>query len=250
MENVIVVKIGGTASAALTESFFEKIRIWQASGKKIVLVHGGGHYISAMMKKLNLPITTYKGLRITSKNALEVTRMVLIGHVQPTIMTKLQAAGMNAIGLSAADGGLLTATQIVEPDIGLVGEITQVQTDLLEKLLKTDLIAVIAPLGIDAAENWLNVNADMAACAIASALQAEKLYLLTDVPGVKVNGQVVAELSERMIMTLIKQGTVTGGMQPKLTSAAAALKQNVQAVYITDDLCHSGTRIKSEVHSR
>ncbi|WP_099221308.1 acetylglutamate kinase [Listeria costaricensis] len=249
MEDVIVIKIGGAASDALTENFFEKIRLWQENGKKIVLVHGGGHYISTMMQKLNLPIATHQGLRVTNKKALEVTRMVLIGQVQPTIMTKLKRNGFKAIGLSAADDGLLTAVPITEPAIGLVGEITRVKTELLENLLESDLMTVIAPLGMDAGGNWLNVNADMAACAIAGALHAERLYLLTDVPGVKIEGQVAAQLSTKRIATLIKQGIVTGGMEPKLKSASTALQQNVQAVYITDDLHHSGTRIKSEVHS-
>ncbi|MBC1805445.1 acetylglutamate kinase [Listeria cossartiae subsp. cayugensis] len=247
MKNTIVIKLGGVASDNLTESFFQQITAWQAAGKKIVLVHGGGHYITKMMEALKIPVETKKGLRITNKQALEVTKMVLIGQVQPAITTAFQKRAISVIGLNAGDTGLLEADQLSDTDLGFVGKITKVKTDLIEQLLGKNIITVIAPLGINSEHDWLNVNADTAACEVASALNAEALYLLTDVPGVKNGTEIISEIATAEIDELQTTGVIQGGMIPKLASAAFAAENGVGQVIITDSLQTMGTKIKSKV---
>ncbi|MBC1962864.1 acetylglutamate kinase [Listeria welshimeri] len=247
MENIIVIKLGGTASDNLTENFFQKITEWQGAEKKIVLVHGGGHYITKMMEALQIPVETKNGLRITNQQALEVTKMVLIGQVQPTITSAFQKRGISVIGLNAGDTGLLEAERLNDRKLGLVGKITKVKTNLIEQLLAGNIITVIAPLGIDNTYNWLNVNADTAACEVASALKAEALYLLTDVPGVKNESEIISEINTTEINKLQTSGVIKGGMIPKLESAAFAAKHGVGQVIITDSLENAGTKIRSKV---
>ncbi|MBC2329715.1 acetylglutamate kinase [Listeria swaminathanii] len=247
MENTIVIKLGGVASDNLTEDFFQQITEWQAADKKIVLVHGGGHYITKMMEALDIPVETKKGLRITNKQALEVTKMVLIGQVQPAITTAFQKRAISVIGLNAGDTGLLEADRVSDKDLGFVGKITKVKTDLIEQLLGENIITVIAPLGINSEHDWLNVNADTAACEVASALNAEALYLLTDVPGVKNGSEIINEIASVEIDKLQTTGVIKGGMIPKLASAAFAAENGVGQVIITDSLQTTGTKIKSEV---
>ncbi|ACK39321.1 acetylglutamate kinase [Listeria monocytogenes] len=247
MENTIVIKLGGVASDNLTEGFFRQITEWQAANKKIVLVHGGGHYITKMMEALAIPVETKNGLRITNKAALEVTKMVLIGQVQPAITTAFQKRNISVIGLNAGDTGLLEADRLSDTDLGLVGKITKVKTNLIEQLLSENIITVIAPLGINSEHDWLNVNADTAACEVASALHAEALYLLTDVPGVKNGSEIINEIATAEIEKLQKTGVIKGGMIPKLASAAFAAENGVDQVIITNSLETIGTKIKSKV---
>ncbi|MBC2062650.1 acetylglutamate kinase [Listeria marthii] len=247
MKNTIVIKLGGVASDNLTESFFRQITTWQATGKKIVLVHGGGHYITKMMEALDIPVETKKGLRVTNKQALEVTKMVLIGQVQPAITTAFQKRDIPVIGLNAGDTGLLEADQLSDTDLGFVGKITKVKTDLIEQLLGENIITVIAPLGINSEHDWLNVNADTAACEVASALNAEALYLLTDVPGVKNGAEIISEIATAEIDKLQTTGVIKGGMIPKLASAAFAAENGVGQVIITNSLQTTGTKIKNKV---
>ncbi|MBC6117083.1 acetylglutamate kinase [Listeria innocua] len=250
MKNTIVIKLGGVASDNLTDDFFQQIIKWQAEKKKIVLVHGGGHYITKMMKALDIPVETKKGLRVTNKQALEVTKMVLIGQVQPAITTAFQKRNISVIGLNAGDTGLLEADQINDSDLGFVGKITKVKTTLIEQLLAENIITVIAPLGINSAHDWLNVNADTAACEVASALNAEALYLLTDVPGVKNGAKIIGEIATDEINKLQTTDIIKGGMIPKLASAAFAAENGVGQVIITDSLENPGTKIKSKVAIR
>lgn len=247
MENTIVIKLGGAASDNLTEGFFRQITEWQAANKKIVLVHGGGHYITKMMEALAIPVETKNGLRVTNKATLEVTKMVLIGQVQPAITTAFQKRNISVIGLNASDTGLLEADRLSDTDLGLVGKITKVKTNLIEQLLSENIITVIAPLGINSEHDWLNVNADTAACEVASALHAEALYLLTDVPGVKNGSEIIGEIATAEIEKLQSTGVIKGGMIPKLASAAFAAENGVGQVIITDSLNNSGTKIKNKV---
>ncbi|MBF2479795.1 acetylglutamate kinase [Listeria seeligeri] len=247
MENTIVIKLGGVASDNLTEAFFEQITKWQMDRKKIVIVHGGGHYVTKMMQEMGIPVETKNGLRITNQAALEVTKMVLIGQVQPTITTAFQKRGIAVIGLNAGDTGLLEATQVSDRELGMVGEITKVKTTLIEQLLGEDIVTIIAPLGINKEYNWLNVNADTVACEVASALNAEALYLLTDVPGVKNEAAIIPEIASSDIGHLQATGIIKGGMIPKLASATFAVKNGVNQVIITDSLSTTGTKITNKV---
>lgn len=247
MSGIIVVKIGGVAGSHLHESFFNQIKTWQADGKKVVLVHGGGVQISKMMEALQIPVETKAGLRITTKETLAVTKMVLIGQVQPEIVTALEQQQISAVGLHAGDAGLMQAEQLTDGELGFVGEITHVKTDLIESLIAQQIVPVIAPLGLAMSTQWLNVNADLAACAVAAALQAEELILLTDVAGVLDAGQVMTHIDTAELDALVATKIITGGMIPKLESAKNAVAQGVGQVIITNEITTKGTIISEGV---
>lgn len=247
MEDVFVIKIGGVAGSNLTPTFFKQISALQEAGKKVIIVHGGGYYISNMLEKLAIPVKTKAGIRITDAKTLEITKMVLIGQVQPQIMTALQQHGILAVGLNAGDSGLIIAKQTADKSLGLVGEVTAIQTDVIELLLANNFIAVMAPLGITPQCEWLNVNADEAACQIAIAMKAKQLILLTDVAGVQIAGKLQTKMTVDEISQSKASGEIYGGMIPKLESATKALAGGVQQVKITDDLTQIGTTIQSEV---
>lgn len=243
MKKTIVVKLGGVASDNLTDSFFSQIKEWHTQGYQVVIVHGGGHYITKMMNKLNIPVTIKAGLRVTTEEALAVTKMVLIGQVQPMITTYFQQAGFSAVGLNASSAQIITGDYLDKSSLGAVGKVVQIDPTLVECLLNTNHLPIIAPLGLTSSGEWLNINADLVACELAQALQAEKLYLLTDVPGVKNNGTWLAELTAEASVLLKEQEVLTGGMLPKIESALTALKGGVTAVHITNELQLPGTLI-------
>lgn len=246
MKKVIVIKMGGVASDNLTDAFFKQISHWQKEGKKVVIVHGGGHYISEMMQRLNVPVVIQDGLRVTTAETLKITQMVLIGQVQPMITAHFQQEGFSVVGLNASCGQIITGSFLDQNVLGAVGEVNQVDTELLEHLLKTKHIPIIAPLGLTKTGQWLNINADHVACKVAEELKAEKLYLLTDVPGVKKENQWLKELSTSEIPKLKKEKIIKGGMLPKLESAVAAIKGGVKEVHITNQLQHAGTIINAK----
>ncbi|MBC1434371.1 acetylglutamate kinase [Listeria rocourtiae] len=247
MSGIIVVKIGGVAGSHLHASFFNQIKTWQKNGKQVVLVHGGGVQINKMMEALRIPVETKAGLRVTTKETLAVAKMVLIGQVQPEIVTALLEQHISAIGLHAGDTGLIQAEQLLDGDLGFVGEITHVETDLIQSLIAKQIVPVIAPLGLATATQWLNVNADLAACAVAEALQAEKLILLTDVAGVLDAGEMMAHIDVTDLDDLFATEVITGGMIPKLKSAKKAVIQGVREVAITNEITKKGTIISEGV---
>lgn len=240
----VVVKMGGVASDNLNDAFFEKISSWQEQEYQVIIVHGGGHYISTMMKTLGLEVEVKQGLRVTSDETLEITRMVLLGQVQPMITTYFQQAGFHALGLNAGCDQLIQGEVINEEQLGFVGQVTEVNHQLLQTLLTKKHIPVIAPLGITADGQWLNINADEVAWKIAASLQAEKLYLLTDVPGIKKESEWLKEISVTDIQQLKTEKVVTGGMLPKLDSAQKALMAGVKSVFISNTIDSFGTEIK------
>lgn len=244
MEQLVVVKIGGVASDNLTPEFYKQLHNWQKLGKKIVLVHGGGHYISSMMERLDMSLTIQNGVRVTTADTLEIVKIVLLGQVQPTITESLMAQGLTAIGLNAADDHLLIGQQS-SPELGFVGDVCGVNRELIEEIAATGVIPVIAPMALTQDGQWLNVNADVTACAIASALGAEKLYLLTDVSHVQYHNQSLTYLSHKLIKQMTADGAISGGMLPKITSALAALKNGVKTVHITDRLQAKGTILQA-----
>lgn len=245
MEKVIVIKMGGVASDNLTKAFFEQIKKWQKEGKKVVIVHGGGHYISEMMQRLNVPIKIQDGLRMTTEETLKITQMVLIGQVQPMITTHFQQAGFSVVGLNASCSQIITGNYLDKKTLGAVGEVQQIDTELLEHLLAAKHIPVIAPLGLTETGEWLNINADHVACKVAEELHAEKLYLLTDVPGVKKEEVWLSELSISEVSKLKQEQVIKGGMLPKLESAVSAIKGGVKEVHITNKIQAAGTMIKT-----
>ncbi|MEI5995377.1 acetylglutamate kinase [Candidatus Enterococcus mansonii] len=246
MKNVIVIKMGGIASDNLTKSFFKQIHEWQKQGKKVVIIHGGGHYISKMMMRLDVPVLIQDGLRVTTEETLNIAKMVLIGQVQPMITTRFQQERLSVVGLNASCSQIITGEFLNEKGLGAVGEVKQIDAELLEQLLQAKYIPIIAPLGLTESGEWLNINADHVACKVAEALHAEKLYLLTDVPGVKKDNQWLTQLSTFEISKLKQAKIISGGMLPKVESAVSAIKAGVKEVHITNKIQHTGTMITSK----
>lgn len=243
MAETIVVKMGGVAADNLTKDFFHQIRQWQALGKKVVIVHGGGHYISEMMTTMNIPVEIKNGLRVTTAETLEITRMVLLGKVQPMITTTFQKANLPAIGLNAGCDQLIQGQVINQEALGFVGQVNEINHSLIEMLIEKNHIPIIAPLGITEEGQWLNINADDVACKVASALQAEELFLLTDVPGIKQENKWLSEVSVSQLEQLKAKKVITGGMIPKLESAKKALENGVGLVHISNAINYVGTKV-------
>lgn len=219
-----------------------------ATAGPVVVVHGGGAAVTAMSERLGLPVEKRDGLRVTTPEVAAVVEMVLSGPVNRRVVTALRAAGVDAIGLSGADGGLLTA-ELAPGGLGQVGRITAVRAGLLHSLLLAGLTPVVAPVapGADGGSTLFNVNADDAAAAVAGALRAGELLQISDVPGVMVDGAVAPTLENADIEGLIARGVVSGGMTAKLRAAAAALAQGARAVRIGGlaliDDATAGTRV-------
>src|SRR5690606_30320119 len=234
-----VVKYGGHAMGdpEAAHDFAEDIVLLKAVGINPVVVHGGGPQIGAMLKKLGVESTFIDGLRVTDKATAEVAEMVLSGAINKELVGWIAKAGGKAIGISGKDGGLVTATKLtrttVDPgseiekvvDLGFVGEPTHVDTTILKTASDAGMIPVVAPIGAGEDGHTYNINADTMAGAIAAALGAARLLLLTDVPGVlDKQGQLLTDLTPADIDRLRKDGTISGGMIPKLETCVQAVE--------------------------
>ena len=234
----IVVKFGGHAMVdpALTESFAADIALLRQVGMRPIVVHGGGPQIAQMLERLNVSTKAVDGLRITDEPTMEIVEMVLAGKINKDVVTALNKAGGTAVGLSGKDGRLLLAEKVQRDDgvdLGFVGQPKHVNTAVIEAIRDAGLIPVIAPIGVDENGQGYNINADNAAGAIAAALKAERLIMLTDVDGVKDKaGELVSEIRRADIAGLVEDGTVSGGMIPKLEMCAAAVTSGVGAAVI------------------
>ena len=234
----IVVKFGGHAMVdpALTESFAADIALLRQVGMRPIVVHGGGPQIAQMLERLNVSTKAVDGLRITDEPTMEIVEMVLAGKINKDVVTALNKAGGTAVGLSGKDGRLLLAEKVQRDDgvdLGFVGRPKHVNTAVIEAIRDAGLIPVIAPIGVDENGQGYNINADNAAGAIAAALKAERLIMLTDVDGVKDKaGELVSEIRRGDIAGLVEDGTVSGGMIPKLEMCAAAVTSGVGAAVI------------------
>ncbi|MEC7141839.1 MAG: acetylglutamate kinase [Pseudomonadota bacterium] len=233
-----VVKFGGHAMVdpALTESFAADIALLRQVGMRPIVVHGGGPQIAQMLERLNVKTQAVDGLRITDEPTMEIVEMVLAGKINKDVVTALNKAGGTAVGLSGKDGRLLLAEKVQRDDgvdLGFVGQPKHVNTAVIEAIRDAGLIPVIAPIGVDENGQGYNINADPAAGAIAAALKAERLIMLTDVDGVKDKaGELVSEIRRADIAGLVEDGTVSGGMIPKLEMCAAAVTSGVGAAVI------------------
>lgn len=233
---IVVVKFGGHAMGddEAMETFARDMVLMQHVGVNPVIVHGGGPMINTMLEKLNIQSEFVNGKRVTDAATMEVVEMVLSGRVNKRIVQAINDQGGRAVGLSGKDAGLITCTP-ANPDLGLVGEPSEVDPAILHTLFKDDLIPVIAPLGAGRAGETFNINGDTAAGAIAAALKADRLLLLTDVDGVRdAQGTVMTELSAQDIRDMTADGTIAGGMIPKTETALAAIEGGVRAVVILD----------------
>ena len=234
MLNVRVVKIGGN-ELDRPAWVAECARALRDGGVPVVVVHGGGQAVSAWSRRLGLPVEKRDGMRVTTPEIAEVVEMVLGGPMNRLLVSALRQAGLDAIGLSGVDGGLLTAQPVQQgSELGEVGTIETVRASLLHSLLLAGLTPVIAPVApsLSAPVRPLNVNADQAAAAIATALGAQELLFVSDVPGVTVDGVAQPSLAVSEVEPLIELGVASGGMAAKLRAAAQAVGAGVRAVRI------------------
>ncbi|NWO10644.1 acetylglutamate kinase [Chromohalobacter salexigens] len=245
----VVVKYGGNAMTedTLIDSFARDMVLMKEVGINPVVVHGGGPQIGDLLKRLNIESRFVGGMRVTDAETMDVVEMVLGGLVNKSIVNLINRSGGKAIGLTGKDGAQITARQLrVEHqspemtapeiiDIGHVGEVEHIATDLIEMLTARDFIPVIAPIGVDAEGHSYNINADLVAGKVAEALSAEKLMLLTNVAGLmNAEGEVMTGLSTAQVDAMIGDGTIHGGMLPKIRCALDAVKGGVASSHIID----------------
>jgi acetylglutamate kinase len=248
-EEIVVVKYGGHAMGddAMARSFAQDIVLMEQTAINPVVVHGGGPQIGDMLKRLGIKSEFAAGLRITDKATVEIVEMVLAGSINKQIVSYINAAGGKAVGLTGKDGNMVTARKVTRTvadpdsniekvvDLGFVGEPDKVDITVLNQILGRELIPVLAPVATSADGATYNVNADTFAGAIAGALKAKRLLLLTDVPGVLDKSKsLISELTLNEARRLIANGTITGGMIPKVETCMYALEQGVEAVVILD----------------
>lgn len=232
----VVIKLGGHAMGsdeAMIE-FARDVVLMRQVGVNPVIVHGGGPMINDMLKRLNIQSEFVNGKRVTDAATMEVVEMVLSGLVNAKIVQAISAQGGRAVGVSGKDSGLIIC-EPEDPALGLVGKPAQVNPRLLWDMAEKELIPVIAPLGMGMNGETFNINGDTAAGAIAAALKADRLLLLTDVSGVKnASGEVLTELTASQIEQMTADGTIAGGMIPKTQTALDALNAGVRAAVILD----------------
>lgn len=248
-QEVIVIKYGGHAmgNRAAAEDFAEDVVLLELQGVKPIIVHGGGPQIGRMLDKLGIKSEFQGGLRVTDAATVEIVEMVLAGSINKQIVGWISAEGGKAIGLCGKDGGMVTAKKVTrtmrdpdshiekEVDLGFVGDPHKVDRTVLDAVLKAELIPVLAPVAIGEDGQTYNVNADTFAGAIAGAMKAKRLLLLTDVPGVlDKDKKLIPELTVEECRKLIADGTVTGGMIPKIETCIYAIEQGVEGVVILD----------------
>jgi acetylglutamate kinase len=235
-----VLKCGGSTLAALPHSFYEDMTYLQQEGILAIVVHGGGPAITDMLNLMNIESRFVDGLRVTNEATLDVVEMVLSGQMNKEIVRKIQASGSRAIGISGIDGHLIEAQPVANSEqIGYVGEVTHIHKELIDALLQMNYIPVIAPLGISANNmQRYNINADTAAGAIASTVDAEQLVIVTDVPGImkSIDGekQVISEITVQEVEAMIANGEIYGGMIPKVRAAIHCIQGKLQEVIIVD----------------
>ncbi|MBM9590818.1 acetylglutamate kinase [Leptospira sp. 201903075] len=243
----IVIKYGGAAMVEeeLKASFAEDIVLLKYLGINPVVVHGGGPEINALIKSLNLNTQFIRGHRVTDEATMEVVEMVLTGKVNKQIVSLIQEKGGKPVGLSGKDGGLALAEKylmevegedgkVQKVDLGLVGEIAEVDPNILLTLQREGFIPIISPVAMSKEGQTLNINADTMAGAIAQALHADKLILLTDTPGILIDGQLVTGLKKADIHGYIKSGQISGGMIPKVECCLGAIDSGVKRAHIID----------------
>lgn len=247
--DTIVVKYGGHAMVdnGLSNAFGNDVALLKQVGINPIVVHGGGPQINAMLERMDVETTFVDGLRVTNAAIIDVIEMVLAGTVNKQVATLINQAGALAVGISGKDGGLIEAHKLVKHvwddtlkreraiDLGLVGEPVRIDPRVLYALSGSGLIPVVAPIGTDKQGQTYNINADIAAGAIAGAVRASRLFMLTDVPGVlDKNGNLISELTEEEAKEAISNGVITGGMIPKIETCLEAVKAGAQAAVIMD----------------
>lgn len=248
-QKTVVVKYGGNAMGeeGVANHFAQDIVLMRQTGIDPVVVHGGGPQIGAMLKRLEIKSHFIDGLRVTDQAAIDVVEMVLTGTINKQIVSAINNAGGKAVGVSGKDGQLIVAKKLLRTkkdpqtgkaetvDLGFVGEPDKINTEVLQSIVRSDMIAVIAPIGVGEKGETYNINADTVAGAVAGALNADRMLLLTDVPGVMDrNGNLIERLTTTEARALIADGTISGGMIPKVETCIDAVERGVTAAVILD----------------
>ena len=241
---LVVIKYGGSAmqEEALRQHFAQDIVLMKYVGIHPVVVHGGGPQIGDLLTRLGKESTFVEGMRVTDAETMEVVEMVLAGKLNKELVQLVAAHGGKAIGLSGKDGNLIRARKMPpkvvagkEVDIGYVGEVAEVNADIIEALDRSMFIPIIAPIGVSSKGETYNINADLVASRLAIALGADKLILLTDVPGIlNSDGELISSIPERKVKGLLAGGVVSGGMIPKVRCCVEAVGQGVRKAHIID----------------
>lgn len=248
-DKVVVIKFGGHAMGdrKLSHTFAEDVTILQKLGIRPVVIHGGGPQIGSMLKRLNIESSFINGLRVTNEETVEIVEMVLSGSINKDIVNKIHSAGGLAIGLSGKDAKIILANKLKDKfkdpksniekflDIGFVGKPEKIDPNFINIITKNSMIPVIAPVGFGNKGETFNINADTAAGAIASALKAERILLLTDVEGVlDSDSKLISSISTSQAETMIEKKVITGGMIPKIETCLETVSSGVKAAVIID----------------
>lgn len=238
----VVIKYGGSAliNPEIKDTLIKDIALMKLVGMHPVVVHGGGPDINAFLKRMDIKSEFINGLRVTDEETMQVVEMVLSGKLNKSIVTELEMQGVKSVGISGKDGGMLKTSKLMKDgiDYGCVGEVEEVDTSLIASLIENEFIPVIAPIGKDESGHTYNINADYAAVSIAGALKAEKLVFLTDVEGVMRDihdpDSIMSVIKADKVQKYIDDGTISGGMIPKVECCLAGVNAGVRNVHILD----------------
>lgn len=238
----VVIKYGGSAliNEEIKSTLIKDIALMKFVGFKPVVVHGGGKDINKMLERIGKESEFKNGLRVTDEETMEIVEMVLAGKLNKALSTEICLQGINAVGICGKDANILKVKKAMPngEDIGLVGEIQSVNTELIETLINNDFVPVISPIGVDENGTSYNINADYAAVAVAGALNAEKLVFVTDVAGILTDindpSSVVSTINVEDVLDMIRTGKISGGMLPKVECCIAGVEAGVQNVHILD----------------
>lgn len=242
----IVVKLGGSMLERLNETHITSFKNLIQQGIDLIIVHGGGPAINRQLEKNGVTSTTVGGIRVTSQEVVDIVKSTLIGQVNPTLVHQLNKGGITAIGLSGYDD-LLTCTFLNKDTYGFVGEIKEVNNQLLDTLLANDITPVISCFGCANDGTPLNINGDTVASKIALAIKAESLLLVTDTPGIKIGGEVQQVTNAKAINDWIDSKDIYGGMIPKVTAALDCLAEGIPSVQIVGETLEGTTILQQEV---
>jgi acetylglutamate kinase len=230
--DTVVIKCGGSVLEDLNDNFFNSLRELMEAGLYPVIVHGGGPAINSMLDLYEIPAEFKNGLRVTCEKTMEIVEMVLSGQTNRQLCSMLMKQDFNALGINGSDGLCLQADFIDKQSLGYVGTITHVNTDLIMLAVQNGYIPVITPIGIAEDGSKLNINGDYAAASVAKALKAERCAFVTNVDGILIDGELVSEMTGSQIESYIAQGSIHGGMVPKVKSALSATEAGVGTVMI------------------
>ena len=241
----VVIKLGGSTLEGLNEEFFVNFKKLQDEGVELIITHGGGPAINRELAIRQVESHALNGIRVTSEQAIDIVQSTLIGKVNPALVHELTTAGIAAIGLNGFDGQLISADFLDKDVYGFVGEVKAVNTSLLETVIRSDFVPVIACVGVSAEGQALNINGDTVASEIALAVNADSLLLVTDVKGIRIQDEYQQQVTPSLIERWIEEGHIYGGMIPKVQGALDCLHAGIPSVQIVGDTL-VGTTIKSE----